>query len=282
MSAARSCPAALLVDYGCAWDESGAGCGCPLRRRESPEANAGHYGKPALAASGQLAASQARKTLCSRSVSRDMFPAARAHMWTRHDSAPPGRSPPLHTVAMVVPTTEVGLSCLLAEPQNGVNNSNCRHAAALPSYSLPYFIEHVPTRRRSMLLLFLPTRPRRMGTPVGRHLLLATFRRARPAACLEGGEGSQWINARDGSSEIDAWTGMADPHAATSCEIDAWTGEVTLEDAGKTSSPPSSPASAPRTAALPPSQVRGAACGSLGGASGRSGSRRLAALLMLV
>jgi hypothetical protein len=107
----------------------------------------------------------------------------------------------------------------------------------------------------------------------GCHLLLATFRRARPAACLEGGEGSQWINARDGSGEIDAWTGMADPHAATSGEIDAWTGEVALEDAGKTLSPPSSPSSAPRiAAALPPSsQVRGAACGSLAALVGEAG-----------
>jgi hypothetical protein len=82
----------------------------------------------------------------------------------------------------------------------------------------------------------------------GRHLLLATFRRAHPAACLEGSEGNQWITVCDGSGEIDAWTG-----------------EVALEDAGKTSSPPSSSASAPQiAAALPPSsQVRGAARGSL-------------------
>jgi hypothetical protein len=186
---------------------------------------------------------------------------------------------------MVVPTADVGFSCLLADPpRNGVNNSYCRHAAALPSYSLLHFIEHmsqrggVPCCFLSFLLVLIAWGHQPVD---GRHLLLATFRRARPAACLEGGEGSQWINACDGSGENDAWTSMADPLAtsdeidATSGEIDAWTGEVTLEDAGKTSSPPSSLASAPRIAAtLPPSsQVRGAACGSLAALVGEAGGR---------
>jgi hypothetical protein len=66
---------------------------------------------------------------------------------------------------------------------------------------------------------------------------------------------------------------MADPHAATSGEIDAWMGEVALEDAGKTSSPPSSPTLVPQiAAALPPSShVKGAACGSLAALVGEVG-----------